>query len=78
MRRLAFVLLGAAVCAVAAAACWDDSGTQFPIEPGATSGTGFPGQNPRADSSFPPVMDGPITDATASDAPKLFNDGPEL
>jgi hypothetical protein len=80
MKRLAFVLLGTAVCAVAALACQETPGTEFPIEPGggATGVARIP--NPGVDAG-PGVIDalgdgGPFDGPFGNDGGTIFQDGP--
>ena len=81
MKRLAFVLLGTAVCAVAALACQETPGTEFPIEPGspASGAVGIPNQLPDGGSgAFPDAIGdaGPFDGPFGNDGGTIFQDGP--
>ena len=77
MKRLAFVLLGAAVCAVAALACQETPGTEFPIEPGtAANGSAVPNTGPDAGSIDALGDGGPFDGPFGNDGGVVFQDGP--
>lgn len=83
MKRLAFVLLGTAVCAVAALSCQETAGTEFPIEPGtgASGAVGIPSQLPDGGngSGFDALGDaGPFDGPFGNDGGVIFLDGPGI